>query len=150
MRYSVRPDTRDDLDLLVAFTLAEAREAENIHLSADQVRAGVRTGLDDPTLARYWVLETAEAEAIGNISVVKEWSDWHGAYYWWIQSMFIKAAYRGQGLISLLVQAVRAQARQENALELKLYVHRANERAIKAYSRQGFANLPYQIMSMKP
>jgi GNAT superfamily N-acetyltransferase len=148
MTYSVRPATRDDLDLLVAFTLAEAREAEDIQLSADKVRVGVRAGLENPALASYWVLETVETEAIGNISVVKEWSDWHGAYYWWIQSMFIKAAYRGQGLMSLLVEAVRTQARRENALELRLYVHRSNERAIKAYCRQGFADLSYQIMAM--
>jgi GNAT superfamily N-acetyltransferase len=150
MTFSVRPANLDDLEVLVAFTLAEAREAENIQLSSDRVSDGVMAGLENPALASYWVLETAEAEVLGNISVVKEWSDWHGAYYWWIQSMFIKAAYRGQGLMSLLVEVVRTEATRENVLELRLYVHRANERAIKAYCRQGFVNLPYQIMSMKP
>jgi ribosomal protein S18 acetylase RimI-like enzyme len=64
--------------------------------------------------------------------------------------MFIKPEYRGRGLMSLLNDAVRRQANQENVLEIRLYVHRNNARATRAYRREGFSESPYQIMVMKP
>lgn len=29
--------------------------------------------------------------------VTKEWSDWNNCSYWWIQSVYVKPEYRGQG-----------------------------------------------------
>ena len=148
MTFEVRPATLADLDTLQAFTLAEAREAEGNAKPPATVREGIRTGLVDPRVARYWVLETNQGGVVASVSVVKEWSDWHAGYYWWIQSMFIVAEYRGQGLLRLLLQAVTKVARQEQALELRLYVHQDNQRAIKAYQRVGFTSSVYQIMTL--
>ncbi len=150
MPFSVRTANINDLDRLVSFTIAEANEAEGLDKSADVVKEGIKVGLEDPTVARYWVLENDQSEVIGSVSVVKEWSDWHAGYYWWIQSMFIQPEYRGQGLMTLLLDAVKARAKIENALEIRLYVHKENVRAIKAYQRAGFSDLPYQIMAMTP
>jgi len=149
MTFSVRAATIKDLDTLVSFTLAEAVEAEGIEISAETVSRGISAGLQDPALARYWVLEDHENAVVGSISVVREWSDWHAGYYWWIQSMFIKPGYRGQGLMRQLVAAVAETAAAEAALELRLYVHEENERAIRAYRRADFADSPYRIMTRK-
>ena len=146
----VREATLDDLDRLVAFILAEAEEAEGAAKTPDTVRRGIQLGLENSAVARYWVLENPAQGVIGSVSVVKEWSDWHAAYYWWIQSMFIAPEYRRRGLMSKLLDAVRSAARAENALDLRLYVHADNERAIRAYRRAGFIESPYQIMSLTP
>ncbi|GAB4433610.1 MAG: GNAT family N-acetyltransferase [Anaerolineae bacterium] len=148
--YTARAATPADLDTLAAFILAEAAEAEGAAKAPETVRAGISAGLNDPAIARYWVLQSGAGEVIGSISVVREWSDWHAGFYWWIQSMFITPEYRGQGLMPLLLDAVRAAARAEKALELRLYVHRDNGRAIRAYRKAGFGDLPYQIMSLAP
>ena len=148
----------DDLDRLVSFTLAEAREAENLEKDPQIVAQAIQAGMLDPEIARYWVLECLEPEhqelehqakrVIGSVSVVKEWSDWHAGYYWWVQSMFVDPGYRGRQLAALLLDEVRHIARSENALDLRLYVHKDNIRAIKAYRRAGFAEAPYAIMRM--
>ena len=45
-----------------------------------------------------------------------------------------------------LLEAVKAEARGDNALDLRLYVHKLNGRAIKAYRKSGFLDADYQIM----
>ncbi|MCP1625975.1 GNAT family N-acetyltransferase [Pseudomonas nitroreducens] len=147
MSYSVRPATVSDLEKLVQFTIAEAVDAEGSEIGAN-VREGVLTALEDNSYATYWVLETAGV-VIGNVSVVKEWSDWNAGHYWWIQSMFIEPDHRGKGLIKLLLDTVQQEATQAKALELRLYVHKENSAAISAYLKNGFGPSDYQIMTAK-
>lgn len=149
MALHIRQATLDDLAILVSFTLAEAREAEGIERSAERVTEGVLVGLEDPAVAMYWVMENPDASLVGSISVVREWSDWNGAYYWWIQSLYIKPEFRGQGLLEPLIEVVREEAKRQGALELRLYAHRSNGRALSAYRREGFRELPYQVMSLE-
>jgi RimJ/RimL family protein N-acetyltransferase len=137
-----------DLGQLVEFTLLEANEAEGISKNREIVRKGIRTALEDESVAVYWVIEDSQNELIGNISVVKEWSNWNAGYYWWIQSMYIKPEHRGRGLMKELIQTVKKSARQGKALDLRLYVHKNNERAIKAYAKSGFTDSDYRIMRM--
>lgn len=149
MAFSVRKAREADLDTLVSFTLAEADEAEGSQKSPELVRQGVQAGIKDPSIATYWVLEEDDSNQVGAVSVIKEWSDWHAGYYWWIQSLFIRPDYRGRNLVGLLMEAVAEQARRENALQVRLYVHRDNARAIKAYRKQGFSETPYLIMQLE-
>ena len=134
-----------DLDTLVGFIVEEAREAEGIQQDREVIQRGVRRGLEDPETARYWVIEDA-GEIVGSVSVVREWSDWHAGHYWWIQSMFVRPAYRGRGLMAQLLDAVEAEARARGAVELRLYVHHGNASAIRAYERDGFSRTPYLVM----
>ena len=144
--YAVRRAEADDLETLVAFTQAEAAEAESSAKHTATVRAGVRAGLEDPRVATYWVLETADKTPIGSASIVREWSDWRAADYWWVQSMYVHPDWRGQGLSALLLEEIERQAKAAGALELRLYVHQDNERAVAAYRRYGFFDAPYRLM----
>ena len=56
--------------------------------------------------------------------------------------------HRGKGLMRLLLEAVRSAAREESALEMRLYVHGANRRAIKVYSKANFASSACLLMTM--
>jgi ribosomal protein S18 acetylase RimI-like enzyme len=145
--YGIRKASRDDLEALIAFTLGEAREAEGVELDADDVTRGVRTGLEDPSVATYWVAETKDGEVVASTSVVTELSDWRGGHYWWIQSLFIAPEHRGRGLVELLVAEVDQAAQAAGALELRLYAHGSNRRALNAYRRLGFRASPYTIMT---
>jgi GNAT superfamily N-acetyltransferase len=148
MSYTIRPARPDDLETLVAFSLQEAIEAQHRELEEATVREGMRTGLENPETARYWVLEAAEAGPIGSVSIFREWSDWHNGFYIWIQTMFILPAYRGQGLMHLLLEAVFEYTRDQHAVELRLYVHEDNKNAIRAYRRTGFTDTNYRMMAM--
>jgi GNAT superfamily N-acetyltransferase len=148
INFLVRRATSSDLERLISFAIAEASEAEKTARSSEPIREGVRVGLEGESIAMYWVLEKENSEVIGNVSVVKEWSNWNSGYYWWIQSMFLHPEYRGKGLMDRLIEVVKEAAKKEEAVELRLYVHNRNERAIKAYRKSGFLDSDYRIMTM--
>ena len=81
-------------------------------------------------------------------STIKEWSNFNGGYYWWIQSLFIQPEFRGAGLVQKLIDTVKEEAQREGGIDLRLYVHRINTRAIKAYRKLGFSESDYLIMRM--
>lgn len=144
--YRLRGANTDDLETIVAFTLEEAREAEGLDKDADAIRRGVSAGLEDPSVATYWVAESFEGEIVASTSAVKEWSDFNGGYYWWVQSMFINSEHRGRGLVDLLLDTVAEEARAAGAIDLRLYVHGSNARAFDAYRRCGFEETEYILM----
>jgi len=146
MGFIIRRAGLSDLEQLVEFTLSEAKEAEGRGQDKERARLGILAALEDESVAAYWVIETAADEIVGNISVVKEWSNWSAGYYWWIQSLYIQPEHRGRGLMERLIQTVKESAREGQALGLRLYVHKDNNRAIKAYIRCGFADSDYRIM----
>ena len=146
MDFSVRRATRRDLEELVELTLREAKEAEGLRKSRPIVREGIRAALDDESVAVYWVLQDRSEKIAGSISVGKEWSNWNAGYYWWVQSLYIRSEHRGRGLMKVLIDAVRESARHDLALDLRLYVHKNNERALKAYRKAGFVDADYRIL----
>ena len=146
--YTIRGAVEGDVDTLVRFTLQEAFEAEGRERDETAVRRGVQGAFDDPSLATYWIAETADGEVVASTSVVTEWSDFRGGHYWWIQSLFIVPGHRGSGLFGLLIDHLAGTAAAGGAMELRLYAHSSNERALRAYRRRGFAVAPYVIMSM--
>ena len=148
MTFHIRRATSADLERLVSFAVAEAKEAEGIKKDSERVRQGVTTALNDDSIARYWVIEKNNTGVIGSVSIVKEWSDWNSGYYWWIQNMYILPEFRGKGLMEQLIQSLKDAARNEGALELRLYVHKNNAQAISAYQKVGFFDADYRIMTM--
>jgi ribosomal protein S18 acetylase RimI-like enzyme len=148
MDYLIRRADLGDLERLIEFTLFEATEAEGIRLNQEKAREGIRAALENESVALYWVIQDGPKEPIGNISVVKEWSNWNAGYYWWVQSLYIKPEHRGRGLMTKLIQTVKEAAREGQALDLRLYVHKDNVRALRAYTKAGFVQANYRIMRM--
>ena len=60
--------------------------------------------------------------------------------------MYLLPSHRGEGLMNTLLQEVKNVAMPEDAIELRLYVHRNNKPAIKAYQKSGFNDTDYDIM----
>ena len=146
--YFVRDATSSDIDTIVAFTIREASEAEGFSAKKPAVTRGVTGAFGDQPVARYWVAEAA-GQVVGSISVVKEWSNFRGGHYWWIQSLFLVPEHRGTGLVELLLDHVTRVAEGAGALDVRLYVHSSNERAVQAYSRCGFTRAPYLMMTRR-
>ncbi len=145
----VRRAELNDLDQLVEFTAAEAREAEGHTKETKTLMNGIKTALEEHSIAMYWVLMNQHNEQVGSASALKEWSDWNAGYYWWIQSMYIRPDYRGKGYMELLLDAIKSEMKEQNGLELRLYVHENNQSAIRAYRKANFTFSKYRIMIQK-
>lgn len=148
--YTIREVREDDVDTLVDFTLREAEEAEGTTLDRDAVRRGVQAAFVNPPRATYWVAEDAKGRVVASTSVVREWSNFHGGDYWWIQSLYIVPEHRGTGLLELLLDHLSRTAAAAGAIDLRLYAHAGNGRAIRAYERCGFTRAPYVLMRHAP
>lgn len=146
MTYRIRPATPDDVEVLVGFTLREAHDAEGVSLDPDRVRRGVAGALADPRLARYWLAEAPEGRPAASASVTTEWSNFHGGHYWWVQSLFVEDAHRGRGLVDQVLDHLARAAAEDGALDLRLYAHEANARALHVYRRCDFTPAPYVLM----
>ncbi|MEK6984921.1 MAG: GNAT family N-acetyltransferase [Candidatus Thermoplasmatota archaeon] len=145
MSLSVRAGRVSDLDALVRSTLGNALDSEGLHLDATVVRRGVKAILDDPAKGRLFVAE-AEGQVIGSTYVTFEWSDWHDAWYWWIQSAYVVPAKRGTGVWTALYRAIQAAARKEgNVRSIRLYVESNNESGLRAYRGHGMKEAPYKV-----
>lgn len=142
----VRKAVLDDLPYLVNFTAEEAREAEGSIKIPETLEKGILVALRDPSIATYWVLADENNTPVGSVSAVREWSDWNAGYYWWIQSMFLSKSQRGKGRMSLLLDAVKHEMKEQKGLELRLYVHKDNSKAVRAYQNAHFSKSDYEIM----
>ena len=63
--------------------------------------------------------------------------------------MYISPNHRGKGYIQLLLDEVQKEMKKENGLELRLYVHKSNKTAIRAYEKVGFKKSEYEVMILK-
>jgi GNAT superfamily N-acetyltransferase len=134
-----------DLDFLVRATLGNAFETEGLRLYEATVRRAVKDLLADPVKGRSFVAEDKGA-VIASLYVTYEWSDWHGAWYWWIQSLFVAPERRGQGVYTALYRFVREQARKAgNVRSIRLYVEKSNENGLRAYRGHGMKEAPYVV-----
>ena len=148
-RFIIRPATAEDEDALVHFVVAMALETEGEELDPEQVRAAVRIALDDPARAPYFLAVPAGDEAtgpVGGLMFTREWSDWNNAYYWWIQSLYVRPEWRGRGAFRALYNHLEQLAREAgDVCALRLYVFDANTGAQAAYERLGMSRRPFLV-----
>ena len=134
-----------DLDFLVRATLGNAWETERLRLDEAVVRRAIQDLLADPVKGRSFVAQD-KGTVIASLYVTYEWSDWHGAWYWWIQSLFVAPDRRGQGVYTRLYGFVQQQARKAgNVRSIRLYVEKANEKGLRAYRGHGMKEAPYIV-----
>ncbi|MBL9137674.1 MAG: GNAT family N-acetyltransferase [Verrucomicrobiales bacterium] len=121
-----------------------AWETEQLRLDSATVSAGVQAVLTQPRHGIYFVA-VAEGRVIGQCSVTYEWSDWRNGELWWLQSVYVDAAWRGQGVFRALFEAVERTAGEAGAVGLRLYVEENNEGAQATYRRHGMEKTHYLV-----
>ena len=147
-----------DHETLLRFTIDEAVEAEGRASDVSLIDEAVEAALLDPEGKALYLIARSRSDdqlttsmssaqtswrASGHVSTVKEWSDWNNTYYLWITSMYVAPHARGQGVMRALLEAVDDYARELGAPEVRIYVHRENERGARAWRREGFTEAPY-------
>jgi GNAT superfamily N-acetyltransferase len=145
MSLVVRPARPSDADALVISTLGNAWESERVKLDPAKVRSAVAALLADAAKGQAFVAEDG-GKVVGSLYFNAEWSDWHGAWYWWLQSVFVVPERRGQGVYSALYEAVQEAARRQGDVRsIRLYVERHNEAALRAYRGHGMKETEYLV-----
>lgn len=154
MSLRIRDAVPADRDLIAEWMIAMAWETEHKRLDPDTVRAGVEAGLADEAKARYFIAmreaQVAGRETIavpaGTLMFTHEWSDWRNGDWWWIQSVYVAAGHRRQGVYKALHDHVAALAKASaGVVGLRLYVERDNADAQRTYEAMGMADAGYRI-----
>ncbi len=144
----VRNATRDDLNTLVKYNAAMAEETEGKTLDLELLSKGVSAVLGQDSLGFYLMAE-ADGRPVGQLLITTEWSDWRNGYFWWIQSVYVDAQYRRQGVYRALHSHVHAEARRRgDVCGLRLYVERNNHIAQQVYSRQDMHRSHYDLLEI--
>ncbi len=145
----VRLADKRDLDTIVRFNIAMARETEGKQLCAQTVTAGVRGLFENPAYGFYLVAECA-GQLVGSLMVTYEWSDWRCGLFWWIQSVYVQPNFRRKGVFSRMYQFLAARASDDPSVcGLRLYFERSNRPAQSAYANLGMKRTTYGIFQQE-
>jgi len=140
-----------DADTIARFNAQMAFETEGKELIAEVIGAGVRKLLETPSLGFYLVAEH-EGRVVACLMITNEWSDWRNGLFWWIQSVYVDAAYRRQGVYRRMYEEVRSLAKADSGVcGFRLYVEKENEVAHATYASLGMKETDYQLYEeLKP
>ena len=142
---SVRIGQEKDIETLVKHNISLAQETEQKRLSPPIVVQGVRMLLKNPQYGFYSVAEI-DGQVVGSCMVTYEWSDWRCNLFWWIQSVYVKPAFRRQGIFKNLYEFLKEKASQEqNVCGFRLYVEKSNHIGQNTYSGVGMKEAPYKL-----
>ena len=142
---TVRRAIGSDLETIAGFNSAMAQETEGITLDMGRLKLGVAAVLGDDNLGFYLLAET-QGQAVGQLMITTEWSDWRNAYFWWIQSVYVASGFRRQGVYRALDDHVRAEAgKLPNVCGLRLYVDRDNHVAQAVYAGLNMQHSNYDM-----
>ena|ERR1051326_3891754 len=134
-----------DLNSIVEFQLAMARETEDLELNRAVCAKGVQAVFDNSSLGAYYVGEK-EGRAIASLLTTYEWSDWRNGVVWWIQSVYVMPEARKQGIYAGLYAYVKNLAEDDEHVQgIRLYVDKRNTRAQQVYARLGMNGEHYQV-----
>jgi GNAT superfamily N-acetyltransferase len=142
----IRPATPGDLEPVVRYNAAIARETEGKELDLATLREGVAAALARPEECRYFLAEV-DGRVVGQAAVTFEWSDWRNGRFWWLQSVYVEAEFRRRGVFTALFNHIRGLALADSeACGLRLYVEEQNQRAQRTYASMGFAPTGYVVL----
>lgn len=141
----IRQATLADATIIAQFNQYMALETEHKELIPELILAGVNNLLANPAYGFYLVAEV-DGEIAGSLMITTEWSDWRNGVFWWVQSVYVRAEFRRQGIYRQLYAAVKAlAAEQGNVCGFRLYVEKDNHSAQTTYTDLGMQSTDYLI-----
>ena len=144
----IREATSADIETLVDFNAAMAKETENLSLDRARLTGGTRAVFESPDKGRYIVAE-AEGQVVGSLLTVQEWSDWRNGDFWWIQSVYVRPEWRRRGVYRSLHNWVQEAARATPGVcGVRLYVDQHNHTAQSTYASLGMVKSHYDLFEI--
>lgn len=144
----IRKAVLGDRDTIVKFNAAMALETENKTLEVGVLKKGVSQLFTKTELGGYFIAER-DGQAVGQLMITYEWSDWRNGMFWWIQSVYVPKEFRGQGIYKTLYEYILKDARSaEGVCGIRLYVDRGNTSAKEVYRRCGMTESHYDLFEV--
>ena len=144
-KITIRPATLADVELIVGFSAAMAKETEGRTLDEVRLRKGTLAVLESKDRGYYLVAELGP-EVVGQLLLTYEWSDWRNGVFWWIQSVYVAPPARRQGVYRAMHAHVIADARsRDDVCGVRLYVEKDNATAQATYGRLGMNKTSYEV-----
>jgi GNAT superfamily N-acetyltransferase len=141
----VRTGQKKDIETLVKFNIALARQTEQKQLSPSIVTQGLQMLFKNPQYGFYVVAEIKD-EIVGCCMVTYEWSDWRCGLFWWIQSVYVRPEFRRRGVFRKLYEFLKEKASNEqNICGFRLYVEQSNHTGQNTYASLGMKKAPYKF-----
>jgi ribosomal protein S18 acetylase RimI-like enzyme len=135
-----------EADVIAGFNIAMAHETEGKRLLPEVVARGVRRLLAEPALG-FYLVAVAQGEVVAALMVTTEWSDWRNGRFWWLQSVYVRPAWRRRGVFRALYAHVTAAAAAEpDVCGFRLYVERENRAAQATYRALGMHETDYLLL----
>jgi GNAT superfamily N-acetyltransferase len=150
MPIAVRQATQADAAVVVEFNRRIAEETEGKMLDPRELEPGVAAVLADPLKGLYYLAEL-NGQVVGQIGLTFEYSDWRYGWFWWIQSVYVRAEARRRGVFRALYEHVERLAEADpDVIGLRLYVEEANTAAQQTYFQLGMERTGYFVLEKYP
>lgn len=145
----IRLAERGETPELVEFNQAMALETEGKFLDPQILSSGVESVFHDREKGFYVVVED-DGRIVAGLMVTFEWSDWRDAWFWWIQSVYVRPEYRGRGIYGAMYDFVKQLASERgDVCGFRLYVEQENVRAQRVYEKLGMKQSYYLMYEEK-
>lgn len=141
----IRKAISQDIPYIVNHNLLMALETESKKLDEYTVQQAVKAVIADSSKGFYLVAEKEDNKVIGNLMITYEWSDWRNTTIWWIQSVYVREAYRREGVFKKLYYYTIELAKKENIKLIRLYVEKDNVDAQNTYEKLGMVSSHYLL-----
>ena len=150
MQIAIRDATVNDLPFLVQCNRQMAAETEDNGLDEAVLSKGIGYLLQNPDEGFYLVAQdisdTNNPKKVGTLMVTFEWSDWRNGRFWWIQSVYVEADARKNGIYRALHQEVRKRTKGDaQACGIRLYVEKDNHNAMATYRAMSMHETHYRL-----
>ncbi|MDX1385462.1 MAG: GNAT family N-acetyltransferase [Thermoanaerobaculia bacterium] len=143
----VRRATPDDLDPL-AELMAEFHREDHVVTDEARARKALSGLLADPALGRVWVV-AADDDIVAYVAIGFGFSLELGGKDAFVDEMYVRPAWRRQGLAATVLESAARDAAEAGARALHLEVGRGNGTARRVYERAGFiAREQYHLMTL--
>ena len=140
-----REANEGDLDILVGM-MRELYEHDGVTFDEDRSRRVSLELLGLPDQGRIWLIEL-EGEPAGYYVLTYGFSLEYQGRHGFIDELFVRREFRGQGLGGLAVEHASAVCRTLGMKVILLEVAHSNERAHRLYERIGFHEHGRRLMS---
>lgn len=141
----IRQANEKDASAVVEFQLAMALETEQLQLDEPTVIKGVAAVFADSSKGTYYVAEL-DGQVIGSLLTTFEWSDWRNGTVLWIQSVYVRPAFRKKSVFSRLYKHIQnLVATIPDLRGIRLYADKTNISAHQVYEHLGMTAEHYQM-----